>query len=90
MLEPGQKYAMRVDKMDGEQPCDLGTCGVDSDGIWWSIHPAIAQMRHGKSVRVVTMFMQGVERPDVETWSSWGCDALGVMNAARMRSLKRG
>lgn len=90
MLEPGQRYATRCDKRDGETPVDLGTCGIDGDGIWWALHPAIAQMRHVKSVRVVTLFMQGVERPDVDTWSSWECDALGVMNGARVRGLKHG
>lgn len=90
LLEPHQKYATRCDKRDGEAPCDLGQCGIDSDGIWWAVHPAIAQMRAPKIGRVLTHFMNGAERPDLETWSAWECDALSVLNSARVRGLKHG
>ena len=55
---------MRCDKRDRFNAVDLGLCGEDALGIWWSVHPAIVELRTPKVWRVLTAFMFGTEKPD--------------------------
>ena len=56
---------MRCDKRDRFNAVDLGLCGEDALGIWWSVHPAIVELRTPKVWRVLTAFMFGTEKPDL-------------------------
>lgn len=74
---------MRCDKRDRFNAVDLGLCGEDALGIWWSVHPAIVELRTPKVWRVLTAFMFGTEKPDLATWSAWECAALNTLCGAR-------